>query len=186
MSLRLFFAVELPEELLEAVQVAGAELRSRWPQGRWTRPENQHLTLKFLGATPEEDLAGVLRAGAEVARAHTAAEVALADLGAFPSARRARVLWLGVSDPSGVLAALAGGLSAALEPLGFASEARPFVPHLTLARFKSPVRTDAGLSLGLSETTFEVTGLGLWRSHLSPKGARYELLESLPLRPVGG
>jgi 2'-5' RNA ligase len=180
-SLRLFFAVAVPAELLDSVRARSAELRNRWPDARWTAPENQHLTLKFLGATAPEHLDEVRRAGAEVAQSQPAAEVMLTELGAFPSIRRARVLWMGVSDPSGVLTALARGLSSALEPLGFVPEARPFVPHLTLARFKAPVRLNEDPSLDLEQAAFDVSELGLWRSHLSPKGARYELLESLPL-----
>jgi RNA 2',3'-cyclic 3'-phosphodiesterase len=185
-SLRLFFAVEVPAELLESVRAGTAGLRSRWPEARWTTPENQHLTLKFLGATSSDDLGNVVRAGAAVARSHAAAEVALTELGAFPSARRARVLWLGVSDPAGVLQGLAAGLSSACESLGYRPEARPYVPHLTLARFKTPVRLEAELTLEIEAAPFEVSEVGLWRSHLSPKGARYELLESLPLMPARG
>ncbi|HEU4488293.1 MAG TPA: RNA 2',3'-cyclic phosphodiesterase [Actinomycetota bacterium] len=186
MTLRLFFAVEVPAELLELVRAKSAGLRSKWPEARWTTPENQHLTLKFLGATSSDDLDNLVQTGAAVARSHAAAEVALTELGAFPSARRARVLWLGISDPAGVLHGLAAGLSSACESLGYRPEARPYVPHLTLARFKTPVRLGSELTLELSEALFEVSEVGLWRSHLSPKGARYELLESLPLMPGRG
>ncbi|MFN2486562.1 MAG: RNA 2',3'-cyclic phosphodiesterase, partial [Acidimicrobiia bacterium] len=158
-------------------------LKSAWPQARWTAPADQHLTLKFLGATPEESLDDLLRTGAMVARGQSGAAVSLSTLGVFPSTRKARVLWLGVDDPAGVLGALAQGLSHALEPLGFPAEGRSFTPHLTLARFKSPVRLSSDCTLDTGSLgPFEVSELGLWRSHLSPKGARYELLDSLPLR----
>ncbi len=181
-TLRLFFAVAVPLELLEAVQERLAGLKSALPQARWTAPAHQHLTCKFLGATPEDRVEEVRRTGAEVARENQGAAVSLSELGAFPSARRARVLWLGIDDPACVLAGLARGLSEALEPLGFAAEARAFTPHLTLARFKSPVKLPSDLGLGGAALgPFEVSELGLWRSHLSPKGARYERLETLPL-----
>ena len=181
-SLRLFFAASVPSELLGSVQGRVAGIKNAFPQARWIAPANQHLTLKFLGATPEESLEDVLRTGASVARGQPGAAVSLSKLGVFPSPRRARVLWLGVDDPAGVLAALAQGLSDALEPLGFPAEARGFTPHLTLARFKSPVKLAPDCSVDLGGLApFEVSELGLWRSHLSPKGAHYELLATLPL-----
>lgn len=185
--LRLFFAASVPSELLGSVQERVAGIKITFPQARWIAPANQHLTLKFLGATPEESLEDVLRTGAAVARGQQGAAVSLSKLGVFPSPRRARVLWLGVDDPAGVLATLAQGLSEALEPIGFPAEARAFTPHLTLARFKSPVKLSPDCSLDLGELhSFEVSELGLWRSHLNPKGARYELLHKLPLRRTSG
>lgn len=186
MTLRLFFAVSVPPELLESVQERLAELKNALPQARWTASANQHLTCKFLGATPEDHLEEVTRTAAVVAREKRGAAVSLSKLGAFPSARRARILWLGVEDPAGVLSGLAQGLGDALEALGFTAEARSFTPHLTLARFKDPVKLPSELSLsGSTLPPFEVSELGLWRSHLSPKGARYELLEAFRLGRVG-
>ena len=185
-TLRLFFAASVPLELLESLQERLADLRSAFPQARWTGPATQHLTLKFLGATPEDRLEEVRRTGAAAAREKQGAAVSLAELGAFPSARRARVLWLGVEDPADVLTGLAQGLGHALEALGFTVEARTFTPHLTLARFKDPVKLPPEPSLsGSTLPPFEVSEVGLWRSHLSPKGARYELLEVFPLGRVG-
>lgn len=185
MTLRLFFAVSVPPELLESVQERLSDLKNTFPQARWTAPANQHLTCKFLGATPEDRLEEVTRTGAAVAREKQGAAVSLSRLGAFPSARRARVLWLGIDDPAGVLSGLAQGFGDALEALGFTAEARTFTPHLTLARFKDPVKLPSELSLsGSTLPPFEVSELGLWRSHLSPKGARYELLEAFRLGRV--
>ena len=181
-TLRLFFAASVPSPLLDSVQERLADLKSALPQARWTAPAHQHLTCKFLGATPADRLEEVARTGAAVARERREAAVALSNLGAFPSARRARVLWLGVDDPAGVLTGLAEGLGDALEPLGFAAEARVFTPHLTLARFKSSVQLSSLCALDTGGLPpFEVSELVLWRSHLSPKGARYERLETLPL-----
>jgi 2'-5' RNA ligase len=183
--LRLFYAVSVPRELLELVQERLADLKTALREARWIDPANQHLTVKFLGATPEDRLEEVIEAGASVARGQSGATVSLSGLGAFPSARRARVLWLGVDDPAGVLTGLAQGLDDVLRPLGFSSETRAFTPHLTLARFKAVVKLspEADLDPG-SLPPFEVSELRLWQSRLSPKGARYEPLEAFPLRPA--
>ena len=96
---------------------------------------------------------------------------------------RARVLWVGLDDPAGLLAALARDLEAALVPLGFEAEPRAFTPHLTLARFKPPASVAGVLSdePRVTAPSFEVGHLALYRSHLHPKGARYEVLATIPL-----
>ncbi len=183
--LRLFVAVDLPPDLLEALDESLAALRSR-PEvasARWTVPANQHVTLKFLGWVDAGMLDPIAETLAAVASSHEPATVTVEGLGAFPSERRARVLWAGLDDPAGLLAALASDLDPALAPLGFQPETRAFTPHLTLARFKSP----ASLAGRLSEATrvanpsFEVDHLALYRSQLHPRGARYEILRSLSL-----
>ena len=183
--LRLFIAADLPPDLLEDLDHSLAPVRAR-PEvksARWTVPANQHVTLKFLGWVDEGALDGVAGTLASVATSHEPSTISLAGLGAFPSERRARVLWVGLDDPAGLLAALAQDLEASLVPLGFEAEKRAFTPHLTLARFKPPASIAGVLSEvpGVAEPSFEVGHLALYRSHLHPKGARYEVLGTIPL-----
>ena len=183
-NLRLFVAVSLPRSHLERVAEATQDLRARWPAARWMKTENQHITLKFLGSTPPERVDGVRAATRDVARNHEASAVALSDLGVFPGPRRARVLWIGLDDPGDLLTSLARALDAALQPLGYEPEKRPFHPHLTLARFRTPERLGGDLPvLGLDLEPVVIESVELFRSHLHPKGARYEVLESFPLLP---
>ena len=141
------------------------------------------MTLKFLGWVDEATLDAVRGVVVDAAARHEPAGLALDRLGVFPGPTRARVLWVGLDDPSGLLASLAAALDAGFEPLGFEPERRPFRPHLTLARFKEPVRAGRDLpELDLAaERVFRVETIELFRSHLSPKGARYEVLDSFPL-----
>jgi 2'-5' RNA ligase len=183
--LRLFIAVDLPPDLLEDLNTTLAPVRAR-PEvesARWTVPANQHVTLKFLGWVDAGVLDGVAGTLASVAFSHEPATISLAGLGAFPSEMRARVLWVGLDDPAGLLAALARDLEAALVPLGFEAEPRAFTPHLTLARFKPPASVAGVLSdePRVTAPSFEVGHLALYRSHLHPKGARYEVLATIPL-----
>ena len=182
-KVRLFVAVTVPDELLAHLAEATASVRTKLRNARWTAPANQHLTLKFLGWVPGDRAAEVDKVCRMVAASHEPAQLSLTRLGAFPSERRVRVLWMGVDDPEGVLAAVASDLDAAFEPLGFPSEGRAYTPHLTLARFKMPVPLKGGLPTVevRADATFEVSALKLFRSHLSPKGARYEVLASFPL-----
>ena len=187
--LRLFVAADPPPDLLEALDESIAPLRSR-PElvsARWTVPANQHVTLKFLGWVEAGTVEPIVNSLATVASSHEAATITLTGLGAFPSERRARVLWAGLEDPAGLLAALASDLDASLGSLGFEPETRAFTPHLTLARFKPPASV-AGIPSevpGVAEPSFEVDRLHLYRSHLHPKGARYEILRSLRLTGSG-
>ena len=102
---------------------------------RWTRPEQRHLTLQFLGPVTESVADSLTESVAESVRRVAPFTLALGGGGAFPSARRASVVWLGVSTGADELAALAGEITAATAPLGFAGDdGRPYRPHLTLAR----------------------------------------------------
>jgi RNA 2',3'-cyclic 3'-phosphodiesterase len=181
--LRLFVAVSVPRAQLEALDAAVAGLRADLPGARWAPLDNQHVTLKFLGSTPAElfaDVAGAVKSSAD---SHTPSEVALGGLGAFPSERRARVLWAGIDDPESLLTSLAASLDRAMEPLGYGIEKRPFTPHLTLARFKQPARVADVLGELDHDwaSPWTVETIELYQSRLSPKGATYEALGTVPL-----
>lgn len=175
-QLRLFLAVDVPEDQLAALAARTESLRQRSDGARWTPVESQHVTLKFLGSTPEERVSPLLEAMRAMSARHAPFELRLSELGTFPERGRARVLWAGFDDPA-PLRALAGDLDAALVPLGHEPEGRPFSAHLTLARFKVPasVRGLVDVNLGGIDP-FTVSEVGLWRSRLSPGGARYERL----------
>ena len=181
--LRLFVAVSIPRSHLEAVDAQIVSFKEKVTKARWTSLENQHVTLKFLGSTPEDRLPAVEEACRVVAASHAPAAVSLGAVGAFPSRNRVRVLWVGLDDETSLLTRVAGDLDQAFEPLGYPTESRAFTPHLTLCRFKMPVPLKGGLpgvdSSGLD--AFDIDSIELFRSHLSPKGARYEVLREFPL-----
>src|SRR5579862_2857826 len=133
--MRLFVALDIPEAVRTSVAALVARLRPLCPDARWARMEGVHVTLKFIGETPEEKLEAI---EAALANVPTAAPVAVKFRGAgfFPNARRPRVLWAGV-EGGPELSALAREVDSALAPLGIPREDRAFSPHLTLARFDS-------------------------------------------------
>ena len=175
-KLRLFTAVRVPRPRLEWLDDAAGELKAL-PGARWTAVENQHVTLNFLGWIEAGALPQVTAAVDAAARGHAPAEVALSELGAFPKSRRARVLWTGLADPEGLLPALAASLGQRLRIVGYEPEERPYTAHLTLARFKTP-RSLEGLLPDLPDppAPFLVDRVTLFRSRLSPSGARYEVV----------
>jgi 2'-5' RNA ligase len=154
----------------------------------WIARDNVHLTLKFLG---EVDAARLETLGDALARAVApcpAFPLVVDGLGAFPSRSRPRVLWAGVGEGAGEATALAGRVDAALAPLGFPRETRPFSAHVTLGRVRTP-RADRGLAEALDRGSVfgrqPVERVSLMRSELSPRGARYTELAGCPLgRPV--
>jgi RNA 2',3'-cyclic 3'-phosphodiesterase len=152
---------------------------------------NLHLTVKFLGEVAEdrvEAIAGALTGA--VARVG-AFDAQVEGLGAFPSAARPRVVWAGVTAGAGALGDVAGRVDEALDALGFAREARPFSPHITLGRVRQPGRAPALTEAlrGAAERPFgrfRVTRASLMRSELSTRGARYTELAAASLGGAGG
>jgi len=124
---RLFVACEVPEAALDAVEQRAAAMRL---PGRRIPRAQMHLTLQFLGEQPDVD--AVARALGELDGAPF--EVQLGGAGAFPNARQASVVWLGVTRGADGLARLAAAVEQATAAIGIAREEREFVPHLTLAR----------------------------------------------------
>ena len=116
----------------------GTELKGEDPALKLPAIEDLHLTLHYLGDTPQEDIGALSEMLDEVAEAHAPFEVAYRGLGAFPDAGRPRVAWVGVEDPEGgpsePLAALQKALGRALREVGYRPERRAFHPHVTLAR----------------------------------------------------
>jgi 2'-5' RNA ligase len=184
---RLFVAVDVPADVREMVEHGVEPIRVRFPAGRWVPLANQHVTMKFLGATRPRLVEGVVASVAEVAARHEAFRTHVARLGAFPSARRARVLWVGLEDPGERFLAIAADLDDALAS-DFAPETRAFTPHLTVARFEPAVALDEDLTaLAVESAPFAVGALTLYRSHLQRPAPRYEAMTTFPLgAPPGG
>jgi 2'-5' RNA ligase len=179
--LRLFVAADIPSTVRDRLADAAATLREDLPGGRWVPPENWHVTLKFLGSTWPRLVEWVEEACARVASEHAPIETRLSGLGAFPGGRRARVLWAGLDDQAGRLAAVAAGLEREVAR-EFRPEKRPFAAHLTIARFDPPVPVEGALGeLQVESETFTIDRLVLYRSHLQRPAPRYEPLREFSL-----
>lgn len=186
---RLFIAAELSQAALSLAADLEAELRTvlrRRVRVRWTRAEGRHVTMAFLGQVEDERAQAAGDVMATVAARNRATSVEVGGLGAFPSARRARVLWVSVEDPSGALAALAADLQAALRADGFQVDDREFRGHLTLGRVADRRGVELVDTIGVDRhqrVTVPLDSLVLFESHLSPSGARYRPLRRVQLPP---
>lgn len=180
--MRLFVGIDLPPAIKDELARVIDALRSGSPDPKWVPRDNLHLTLSFLGEVREERLDEIGSAVAEAAGSVPGPiATSLHGSGAFPSARRARVLWVGLRDDDGRLVRLAGAVSSSLEPLGFPKEKRAWTPHLTLARFRVPGNATALLGETIPAAAFEVPGATLFRSRLARPAPTYEALERFPL-----
>jgi 2'-5' RNA ligase len=174
--MRLFIAIDLPEDWKDRL----AQLQSsiEW-LGRgisWARPQGMHLTLKFLGEVPEEQL-GDITAGMERACKGTAPfEMRMKGTGCFPNSKRPRVYWAGLHGGETLLT-LQKRIEDETERLGFPKEERDFTPHLTIARIKDPMgkerMTRALLDYELETDSVQVREVLLMQSILKPTGAEY-------------
>lgn len=185
-TIRIFVAVNLAPGLKETLAQVQERLKAARADVTWVRPENLHLTLKFLGQVEETRLAAVGEAVAAAARGYGSFRLVLGGLGAFPQPRAARVVWIGMSEGAQALAALQARVEGGLESLGFPREERPFTAHLTLGRVRGP-RHREQLAVALTSMPTEPLGemvlhrIELMKSDLGPGGARYSVLQSFPL-----
>ena len=178
---RLFVAIDIPEEVRAVVERGVIPIRERYPRARWVPTRNQHVTLKFLGTTVPRLLGPVTQVVGEVATEHRPFETRVCELGAFPSSRRARVLWVALEDPAQRLQKISAGLDERLAK-EFRPESRPFTPHLTVARFDPPVQLDDEIgTLALESRPFTIDWLVLYESHLRRPAPVYERLAAFPL-----
>ena len=181
--MRLFVALEIPSTVRENLADLLKSLRTVSPQTRWVRPENLHVTLKFIGEVPETKLAAI-RSALAGARSDQIVTLDFRGLGFFPNEKHPRVFWAGI-EASPNLKDLAADIDRATEKLGIPREQRPFSPHLTLARFEPPGLPEK-LRSAIQENevrefgTLSTSQFHLIESKLKPSGAEYTTLESFP------
>lgn len=178
-TLRSFLALDTPDEIRKEIGAAQDRLK-RIIQGdiRWVRPEGIHLTLKFFGNISGNDAANISAAVGRASVGIRPFALTIGGVGAFPDPHRPRVLYLGMNGDVERLVAFQEELEQALSMIGFPREERPFRLHLTLGRIKNP-RGLIGLA-GVMEKgesymagQFTASGLGLFKSDMTPRGAVY-------------
>ena len=182
--IRSFVAIDLAAPVHAAIRGVQQQLARVKADVRWVRVEGMHVTLKFLGGVEPLRLAQVHAALVAALRAQPALHVRAHGVGAFPSLRRPRVLWVGLEGAG--LVELAACVDTAVAPFGFEPEQRAFAPHVTLGRvnslrgwpaleevFKGHLDDDFGAS--------DIDAVTIFRSQLRPGGAVYTRLWTIPL-----
>ena len=190
--IRTFLAIELDDAHHRAL----ADLQARLQRERaaryvrWVAPENIHLTLKFLGDVDATQMAALQRAAMDACAGSAPIILRIAGAGAFPGTRRPNVVWIGISGEVERAARLAQKIDDACAALGFAREARPFSPHLTLGRVKRDAPLFDRRSIGEMIVNAQVGALGelrvervsVMKSELRPGGSVYTRLLGVELK----
>jgi len=182
--LRAFVAVALAPDVVDRLTGLVGELKKCGADVRWVRPEGMHLTLRFLGDIEEGCVGELLEGLARGVSSLPSLRLGTAGLGAFPSLKRPRVIWVGCRGEG--LGALAAATEKSISELGFPREERPFRPHVTLGRVRSGRNwksleglLDRRLDCEFGES--KVCEVILFRSELTRDGARYSRLGSVRL-----
>lgn len=184
--MRLFIALPLPEEIKKYLGEIIDELRPSGQSVRWVKPENIHLTVRFLGETDENTVPKLTSLLDKVAAEFSASQLQLGRLGAFPNFRRPNVFWVGLEGDSSELTKMARQVELGVRTLRFEREKKGFRPHLTLGRVKRGrdvrpvVATMETWAVSPRNVLFDQ--LVLFKSDLTPQGAVYTRLHTADLQ----
>jgi 2'-5' RNA ligase len=189
--IRAFIAIKLSPEIHQGLKDLNLLLKQRLPDApvRWVQVNNIHLTLKFLGDVSTANLETLTKLLQSEALNYPTFEISVGELGAFPSAHRPRVVWVGVQAPA-ELNNLQQGIEQKMARLGYKSEDRPFSPHLTLGRVSRNAGTQDFVRMEAALTTTKVSYIGamlvnavhLFKSDLQSSGPIYTELLEAPLK----
>lgn len=183
--IRTFIAIELPDGVKSQIDTLETQLKKAKADLTWVCPRNIHLTLKFLGDTPEGRLADVREGIREAVASLPSFGVTLGTIGAFPSLDRPRVIWVDVQDGREDLIALQNRVEKALLQRRFVREERPYSPHLTIGRVRTPQGVGA-LVNQIRQSPFQaapirVSRVVIVKSELRQQGPLYTVLDHVPL-----
>jgi 2'-5' RNA ligase len=186
-NIRAFLAIDPPENILQEMSRLQEKLK-REISGRisWTKPQGQHLTLKFFGDLSTDDVKNICSAVQNWVTSEQSLNLKIENLGVFPDARKPRVIWCGVTGDVEKLSGLQKQLDSDFAGIGFPAEERPFQAHLTLGRIKDS-RGLTGINEALTKYNafaageFSCKELILFQSELSPQGATYSKLAEFAL-----
>lgn len=190
-KIRTFIAVLLSDGLKRTIASIQDEFKKQAPDLKWVEIGNLHVTLKFLGDVEEQSLDTIHNAMGHAASGFAPFELTVAGAGAFPNARRPRVVWVGIPGGAEALSSLAGKMESALEAAGFPKEDKKFRSHITIGRVRDHARAP-DLSQPIAGAGLEPLGVEtvdrvvLMRSELRPGGPIYTPLREVELSKSGG
>ena len=176
---RTFVAIEVPSQTRAEVVEHINHLRREVPNVRasWSREDNLHLTLKFLGNVRVSRMSEICEAAAATAKAIAPLELTIGGCGWFPPHGKPKVLWIGIDDPDGQLRNLQDALQEKCAEAGFDCDERLFHPHLTIARLRSAEGSrqlaETNKSLGFPSQRLAVSEVVVFRSELLRDGSKH-------------
>ena len=183
--LRTFLSIPVPERIKSLKYMYYSSMKDFPGNINWVRDPQLHLTLNFLGHTPESSLNKIIKSVKKVTNQFEPMELSIGGTGCFPTPSRPRVLWLGINGNINPLNAIAGSLRENLENIGYYTGQREFFPHITLARIRYPQKYTPNIDLFLKSSydtiVFPIDRVQFFSSELLPSGTIYTLIKSFPL-----
>jgi 2'-5' RNA ligase len=185
MNLRCFIAIGIPENIQKDIMEVMDLLKKNDADVKWVNPEKLHLTLKFLGNTPQTLLPKIKETLSKAVSPYSPFYIKIYGTGVFPNKRHPRVIWIGTKD-SEVLTELRNDIEHSISLLGYQQEDKEYNPHLTLGR----VRSQKGIVHIMNNLenfknkdfgTICVESIKLMRSDLGPQGSKYSCLSEIPI-----
>ena len=186
-KIRTFIALDLPTNVVSMLGDVQRDLKAMRLRAKWVRPENIHLTLKFLGDIDSDELPNICAALSDVGQGFVPFRLAVRGIGFFPGVKRPRVIWVGLGGQIQLLLDLQRKLADNLASIGFPKEKRPFKGHLTLGRIKNAINSDVIRRIildyaDLHSDEFICGHISLYKSDLKPSGAVYSQLHRVDLK----
>lgn len=188
-AIRSFIAIEISADIRQRLKESLADFAQTGADVKWVRPEAIHLTLKFLGSISQETLEKIARALQPLVEGWKPFQLRVQGVGCFPGIRNPRVIWVGLHQEPETVSKLQREIESKTAEFGFVPEGRPFQPHLTLGRVRSPKGKTALIGLIEKKTHFDlgsflVDKVILFRSDLRPEGAVYTKLHEFHMKKL--
>ena len=178
--IRTFVSVSVPKEIVNIQSMLKSTIEPKGVKVRWVMNGKMHLTLKFIGNTTQGSIDNLNEALFNVVKSAKVINLSISGTGAFPVKGRPNVLWLGIKGDIDELKQLTVNINNSLEPLGFITEKRDFLPHVTIARIKSNQKKIPNISNYLNTTFTElpmkIVKISLMQSESFSKGTFYTIL----------
>ena len=178
--IRTFVSASVPKEILNIQSMLKSTVDPKGVKVRWVMNGKMHLTLKFIGNTTQGSIDNLNEALFNAAKSAKVINLSISGTGAFPVKGRPNVLWLGIKGDIDELKQLTVNINNSLEPLGFITEKRDFLPHVTIARIKSNQKKIPNISNYLNTTFTElpmkIVKISLMQSESFSKGTFYTIL----------
>jgi len=178
--IRTFVSVSVPKEIVNIQSMLKSTIEPKGVKVRWVMNGKMHLTLKFLGNTTQGSIDNLNEALFNAVKSAKLINLSISGTGAFPVKGRPNVLWLGIKGDIDELKQLTVNINNSLEPLGFITEKRDFLPHVTIARIKSNQKKIPNISNYLNTTFTElpmkIVKISLVQSESFSKGTFYTIL----------
>lgn len=187
MKKRIFIGIDISDESRKLISEYSGNLRNRFPllKANWTRSENFHITLKFVGEIRGEKLKELTGPVSAIVRKFNPFLLRIDQNGVFPDIKKPKIIWIGIQENGERLGNLVNNVEIELERLGLKREARKFHPHITIARlrqpkFGSPIAKEH-LNQKIDPVEFLVTEIIIYESQLNPTGSIYVPLKKMSI-----